>query len=59
MAVDGKNLLRLKIQEVINSAMNVSKDDPFNIALNGRDWSEEELSTIFQYLHAAREASFQ
>ena len=59
MTVDGKNLLRLKIQEVINSVMNVSKDDPFNIALNERDWSEEELSTIYQYLHAAREVSFQ
>ena len=59
MTVNGKNILRLKIQEVINSAMNVSKDDPFSIALNERDWSEEELSTIHQYLHAAREASFQ
>ena len=59
MTVDGKNLLRLKIQEVINSAMNVSKNDPFTTALNKRDWNEEELGTIYQYLHAIREASFQ
>ena len=57
MNPDGKNLLRLKTQDIINSAMNVSKDDPFMKALNSRDWSEKELTTIYEYLHLAREAS--
>ena len=58
MSVSGKNLLRIKIQEIINSAMNVSKDDPFLKALNNRDWSEDQLATIYEYLFLVREVCF-
>jgi len=50
------NMMRWNVQQIIESAGNYTKENPFTKALNSRKWTLEELRVIYEFLFECREA---